>query len=62
MQVITVELMLAHQVDQGFEVPAAGAEAVEAHEALGFGADMRDYSICKSMLDHLHIKTVKLMR
>jgi GTP cyclohydrolase II len=28
---------------------------------LGFGADMRDYSICAPMLEHLGAKAVKLM-
>ena len=38
-----------------------GHDTVEANEKLGFGADMRDYSICKPMLDHLQIKQVRLM-
>ncbi|MCV6624291.1 MAG: GTP cyclohydrolase II, partial [Cellvibrionaceae bacterium] len=28
---------------------------------LGFGADMRDYSILREMLDHLNIHALKLM-
>lgn len=38
-----------------------GADTVEANERLGFGADMRDYSICGPMLDYLGIKSVRLM-
>jgi len=38
-----------------------GADTVEANERLGFSADMRDYSICKTMLDHLKIKKIRLM-
>lgn len=38
-----------------------GADTVEANERLGFGADMRDYSICKPMLDHLGVKQLRLM-
>ena len=38
-----------------------GADTVEANEALGFGADLRDYSICKPMLEHLGIKRLRLM-
>ncbi|MAT52661.1 MAG: GTP cyclohydrolase II [Porticoccaceae bacterium] len=38
-----------------------GADTVEANEQLGFGADMRDYSICKSMLKHLGVKRIRLM-
>ncbi|MCV6606447.1 MAG: GTP cyclohydrolase II, partial [Porticoccaceae bacterium] len=39
----------------------AGHDTVEANEKLGFGADMRDYSICQPMLAHLDIRRVKLM-
>ena len=38
-----------------------GADTVEANEALGFAADMRDYSFCKGMLSFLNIESVKLM-
>lgn len=38
-----------------------GADTVEANEALGFGADMRDYSVCKAMLDHAHIRQLRLL-
>ena len=38
-----------------------GHDTVEANEKLGFGADMRDYSICQPMLEHLQIRQVKLM-
>lgn len=46
---------------RAYELQDQGADTVEANERLGFGADMRDYSICKAMLDHLHIRSVKLM-
>ncbi len=38
-----------------------GADTVEANEQLGFGADMRDYSICGVMLAKLGIKALKLL-
>lgn len=38
-----------------------GADTVEANEQLGFGADLRDYSICLPMLQHLNIQRVKLL-
>ena len=38
-----------------------GDDTVEANEKLGFGADLRDYSICQPMLEHLKIRRVKLM-
>ncbi len=46
---------------KAYKLQDEGADTVEANERLGFGADMRDYSICKTMLDHLQIKQVKLM-
>ena len=46
---------------KAYKLQDAGADTVEANERLGFGADMRDYSICKNMLDHLGIKKLRLM-
>ena len=46
---------------KAYKLQDAGADTVEANEALGFGADMRDYSICQDMLEHLGIKRIKLM-
>ena len=40
--------------DQGFDT-------VEANEKLGFAADLRDYSICTPMLEHLGIQQLRLM-
>lgn len=38
-----------------------GADTVEANEQLGFPADMRRYDMCVPMLEHLHIKSLRLM-
>lgn len=38
-----------------------GADTVEANERLGFQADQREYSMCKPMLDHLNVHSVRLM-
>lgn len=46
---------------KAYKLQDEGADTVEANEALGFGADMRDYSMCKNMLDHLSIPSVILM-
>ncbi|MCP3907831.1 MAG: GTP cyclohydrolase II [Oceanicoccus sp.] len=46
---------------KAYKLQDQGADTVEANEQLGFGADMRDYGICKVMLEHLKIKQVRLM-
>jgi GTP cyclohydrolase II len=46
---------------RAYELQDAGADTVEANERLGFAADLRDYAICKPMLDHLGINALKLM-
>ena len=46
---------------RAYQLQDQGADTVEANERLGFGADLREYDICKAMLDHLHIGSVKLM-
>jgi GTP cyclohydrolase II len=46
---------------RAYKLQDEGADTVEANERLGFGADMRDYGICKAMLAHLHVTSVRLM-
>ena len=46
---------------KAYKLQDAGADTVEANEQLGFGADMRDYSLLGPMFRHLHIKSVRLM-
>lgn len=46
---------------KAYHLQDEGHDTVEANEKLGFGADMRNYSICKPMLEHLQIQKVKLM-
>lgn len=46
---------------KAYKLQDQGADTVEANEQLGFGADMRDYGICKAMLDHLQIQRIRLM-
>ncbi len=46
---------------KAYRLQDQGADTVEANEALGFGADMRDYSVLGPMCEHLHIKSVRLM-
>ncbi len=46
---------------KAYHLQDKGADTVEANEQLGFGADMRDYSILKSMLDYFDINSLRLM-
>ncbi|MFN2329501.1 MAG: GTP cyclohydrolase II [Chromatocurvus sp.] len=46
---------------KAYRLQDAGADTVEANERLGFGADMRDYSILGPMFAHLGIQSVDLM-
>jgi len=46
---------------KAYHLQDKGADTVEANEALGFGADMRDYSMLKPMLAHFHIQKVRLL-
>lgn len=46
---------------KAYRLQDQGADTVEANEKLGFGADMRDYSILKPMLEYLDIHEIKLM-
>ena len=46
---------------KAYKLQDAGADTVEANEQLGFGADMRDYSMLEPMIDHLGVKSVRLM-
>ncbi len=46
---------------KAYHLQDAGADTVEANEQLGFGADMRDYSILAPMVEHLGVRAVRLM-
>lgn len=46
---------------KAYHLQDAGADTVEANEQLGFGADMRDYSICGVMLGRLGITALRLL-
>ncbi|WP_435275816.1 GTP cyclohydrolase II [Psychrobium sp. nBUS_13] len=38
-----------------------GADTVEANEQLGFAADLRQFDMCKPMLEHFGVSRVRLM-
>ena len=44
-----------------YRLQDAGADTVEANQALGFAPDQRSYQFCQPILNHLQIKSVKLM-
>lgn len=46
---------------KAYHLQDQGMDTVEANEHLGFDADLRDYGICKLMLEKLGIKNVTLM-
>ncbi len=46
---------------KAYKLQDAGADTVEANEHLGFDADLRDYSICQSIFEHLAISQLRLM-
>ncbi|MFQ2905786.1 GTP cyclohydrolase II [Aeromonas allosaccharophila] len=46
---------------RAYHLQDQGADTVEANVALGFAADMRDYTICADMLKQLKVKSLKLM-
>lgn len=46
---------------RAYHLQDGGADTVEANVQLGFGADQREYSICKPMLAHLGIKSLRLL-
>jgi len=46
---------------KAYRLQEEGADTVEANEQLGFGPDLRDYSMCRPMMSHLGIAKIRLM-
>ncbi len=46
---------------RAYKLQDDGADTVEANEQLGFGADMRDYGMCKEIFAHFGVKKLRLL-
>jgi len=46
---------------RAYSLQDSGADTVEANVQLGFLPDLRDYEICKPILDHFQVKRLRLM-
>lgn len=46
---------------RAYHLQDAGADTVDANEALGFGADQRDYAVAGPMLAHFGVSRVELL-
>ncbi|WP_263081870.1 GTP cyclohydrolase II [Endozoicomonas sp. Mp262] len=46
---------------RAYHLQDSGLDTVEANEELGFAPDLRKYDMCKLMLDHLGVSSLRLM-
>lgn len=46
---------------QAYNLQDEGADTVEANRLLGFADDLRDYSLCRPMLEHFKVSRLRLM-
>ncbi|WP_330924291.1 GTP cyclohydrolase II [Candidatus Sororendozoicomonas aggregata] len=46
---------------RAYELQDHGLDTVEANEELGFAPDMRQYDMCRDMLNHLGVSSLRLM-
>ena len=46
---------------RAYHLQDQGRDTVQANEELGFAPDMRKYDMCKTMLEHLGVSSLKLM-
>ncbi len=46
---------------RAYELQDHGMDTVEANAELGFAPDMRQYDMCKAMLNHLGVSSLRLM-
>ncbi len=46
---------------KAYHLQECGMDTVEANEALGFAADLRDYSVAADILNHFGVKDIKLL-
>jgi GTP cyclohydrolase II len=46
---------------RAYQLQDRGADTVDANEALGFPADLRNYDVCRPMFDRLGVRAVRLL-
>jgi GTP cyclohydrolase II len=46
---------------RAYQLQDAGADTVEANQQLGFAADLRNYRLCRPMLEYLGVAELRLM-
>lgn len=46
---------------KAYHLQDGGADTVEANQELGFDADLRDYTMCQTILAHLKVRKLRLM-
>lgn len=46
---------------RAYRLQDSGADTVDANLALGFPADLRRYDVCRPMLDHFGVRSLRLM-
>lgn len=46
---------------RAYRLQDSGADTVDANLMLGFAADLRRYDVCRPMLEHLGVRSLRLM-
>ncbi len=46
---------------KAYQLQEKGADTVQANRLLGFKDDQRSYEVCKGMLEHFHVRALRLL-